>query len=150
MYEDLEVNNYVVKWSKWVPSKCSIFMWRSEMNKLPTLDALKRRNILIDSSTCSLCETADETVKHFIIGCEVANAVWSFVASRCKKYALQGIIIVASWSIWKARNEMIFRQKEVKIEEIIVNIRSFSFLSFKNRSKCKSISWTEWCSFSLM
>ncbi|MFS7993461.1 putative reverse transcriptase zinc-binding domain-containing protein [Helianthus anomalus] len=121
MHEDLEVvNNYV----KWVPSKCSIFMWGAEMNKLPTLDARRRRNIQIDSSTCSLCETADETVEHLLIGCEVANAIWSFVASWCKvppifgfsvrdimkfhtrvnlfpskKYALQGIIIVASWSI---------------------------------------------------
>ncbi|KAM0042518.1 putative reverse transcriptase zinc-binding domain-containing protein [Helianthus debilis subsp. tardiflorus] len=94
LHEDLETsNNYVMKWSKWIPSKCSIFMWRAEMNRLPTLDTLKRRNIQVDSSTCIICGTNEETVEHILIGCRVANVVWSFVSSWSKVPPIFGISV---------------------------------------------------------
>ncbi|KAM0043465.1 putative RNA-directed DNA polymerase [Helianthus debilis subsp. tardiflorus] len=38
-------NRYVFEWSKWVPSKCNVFAWMMEMNRIPTSDALSRRGI---------------------------------------------------------------------------------------------------------
>ncbi|KAJ0797800.1 putative RNA-directed DNA polymerase [Helianthus annuus] len=36
--------NFVFKWSKWAPKKCNIFIWRAEMGRIATVDALSRRN----------------------------------------------------------------------------------------------------------
>nr|XP_043637331.1 uncharacterized protein LOC122608305 [Erigeron canadensis] len=37
-------DRFVFSWSKWVPKKGNIFMWRLAMDRLPTLEALKKRN----------------------------------------------------------------------------------------------------------
>ena len=28
-------------WCKWIPNKCNIFMWRANMDRIPTLHALR-------------------------------------------------------------------------------------------------------------
>ncbi|PWA42034.1 reverse transcriptase zinc-binding domain-containing protein [Artemisia annua] len=37
-------NRFVLSWSKWVPKKCNIFMWRVGLDRIQTASALRRRN----------------------------------------------------------------------------------------------------------
>ncbi|PWA35911.1 RNA-directed DNA polymerase, eukaryota [Artemisia annua] len=57
------------KWVSWVPLKCNILAWRAEMDRIPTVPALARRNIRVDNDVCSLCDTDVETTRHLFMGC---------------------------------------------------------------------------------
>ncbi|MFS7973729.1 hypothetical protein Hanom_Chr09g00860101 [Helianthus anomalus] len=56
----------------------------------------------------------------------------------------------ALWCLWVARNEAIFSGIEVKVENIFCNLKSLGFLWFKYRSRHNHISWSDWCSFSVV
>ncbi|KAJ0883730.1 hypothetical protein HanPSC8_Chr10g0425061 [Helianthus annuus] len=58
-----------------------------------------------------------------------------------------GIVRVACWCIWRARNNLRFENKQVKVADIISEIKSLGFLWICNRSKDRNISWVDWCSF---
>ncbi|KAF5793091.1 putative reverse transcriptase zinc-binding domain-containing protein [Helianthus annuus] len=49
-------NNFVLKWSKQVPKKCSILVWCAEMGRIPTVDVLLKRNCYNGEDMCVLCE----------------------------------------------------------------------------------------------
>ncbi|XP_076913782.1 uncharacterized protein LOC143572521 [Bidens hawaiensis] len=130
---------------------------------------------MVDSDICRLCDSAKETVDHLFAGCSVADKVWSGVASWCKvhrffgfsirdlvefhnivalskvkKEVFQGIIFIACWRIWKARNELIYENKPVIVEDIIEDVKVLGFLWYCNRPKLQRVSWVDWCSFNLM
>ncbi|XP_076944426.1 uncharacterized protein LOC143615069 [Bidens hawaiensis] len=173
---DHEVSKWrIIEWSKWVPRKCQIFFWRAEMNRIPTLEAFQIRNIPLSSVHCSCCGGGIETIDHLFTSCGYTAMVWDGLASWCKihrfsgskfedvvdfhnslsvptakKDVIHGIVIIACWRIWKARNEKMFSNKVVRIEEIIGEIKSFSFLWYCNRPRLKPILWEDWCSFKLI
>ncbi|KAF5818829.1 putative reverse transcriptase zinc-binding domain-containing protein [Helianthus annuus] len=116
-------------WCNWIPAKCNVFAWRANLGRIPTVEALRRRNITISDSRCGLCNNGEDSVSHLFTECYVANFVWSAISSWCKvphifafsfqdlmivheyyglkdpeKTILQGVIIIACWCIWKARN----------------------------------------------
>ncbi|MFS7898995.1 putative reverse transcriptase zinc-binding domain-containing protein [Helianthus anomalus] len=130
---------------KWIPRKCSVFIWRLGMNKLATMDALKKRNMDNGDGACVLCGDHEETVEHLFTACGVASTIWS-VVSR-KKDVIQGIVRIGCWCIWKSRNDIKFNNKEVKIEGIVREIKSFGLFWYNARSRGSEISWPEWRSF---
>ncbi|KAI3807746.1 hypothetical protein L1987_23680 [Smallanthus sonchifolius] len=168
-------NMYVMKWCKWIPAKCNIFAWRAEMDIIPTIAALRRRNVEVSELACSLCGAEDESTDHLFSSCIVASVIWQKVSRWCRvpnifsfsfrdllelhnfcglkeveKEVFHGIVLITCWSIWKARNELRFKNKEAKIEDIFSEVKSIGFLWLKSRSKIKSISWGDWCKFVIM
>lgn len=77
-------DRFVFKWSKWVPKKCYIFMWRLGLDRLPTGAALRARNCVFGSSMCTLCGKEEETVEHLFCSCEVVAEIWYLVSRWCK------------------------------------------------------------------
>ncbi|KAD2805669.1 hypothetical protein E3N88_39046 [Mikania micrantha] len=75
---------FILQWSKWVPTKANILVWRAEMDRLPTRMALRRRNMQISSPTCPICNQEEETSEHLLIACPFANSVWRFISQWCK------------------------------------------------------------------
>ncbi|MFS8023898.1 hypothetical protein Hanom_Chr16g01456911 [Helianthus anomalus] len=71
----------------------------------------------------------------------------SLNVSERKKEAVQGIIMVTCWSLWRARNNVRFSNSLIRIENIISDVKVLSFFWFSSRSKNKGIGWEEWCSF---
>ncbi|XP_035842207.1 uncharacterized protein LOC118488895 [Helianthus annuus] len=143
-----------------------------EMDKIPAAAALKRRNIQIDNDSCPFCNSNEETVEHVFIGCLSASIVWNFISSWCKipsifafslkdllsihkelsasdkkKEAAQGIMSIACWSLWRARNNTKFFNFPFKIDRIISEIKALGYLWFVNRSRYKEVEWGDWCSF---
>ncbi|PWA80722.1 RNA-directed DNA polymerase, eukaryota [Artemisia annua] len=165
----------VFEWCKWIPKKCNIFGWRAEMGRIPTAAALSRRNIHIPDVSCPLCGDADETVDHLFSGCIVSSVLWHRISTWCKiqnlfafsfkdlleahnyvgltgksKDIFYGIVIIGCWSIWKARNNLKFQQKKVKMDDIFSEVKVLGFLWAKNRAKLASLSWDNWCKFVIM
>ncbi|KAJ0450600.1 putative reverse transcriptase zinc-binding domain-containing protein [Helianthus annuus] len=165
-------NSFVLDWCKRVPAKVNIHAWRSEMDKIPTVEALRKRNINIGDPICPLCNSEEETSDHVFNACFVAANVWNGINSWCKisnifafsikdlltlykdingsekkKEAVQGIILIGMWSIWHARNSVKFSNAFVRIDSIISEIKALSFLWYSCRSKHKGVVWKDWVSF---
>ncbi|KAF5800838.1 putative reverse transcriptase zinc-binding domain-containing protein [Helianthus annuus] len=163
---------FILDWCKWVPAKCNILAWRLEMGKIATREALIKRQIHVEDSVCPLCNSEEESADHLFISCYVASVIWNAVSSWCKipcifafsikdlfgvhsnlkvserkKEAVQGFILIVCWSIWRARNNLVFSNKPVKIDCIVSEVKVLGFLWFKNRSRFKSLDWKEWVSF---
>ncbi|XP_076910753.1 uncharacterized protein LOC143568484 [Bidens hawaiensis] len=145
-------NNYVMKWSKWVPEKCNIHdLLRERWN-----EAILK----VSDNICALCEVEGESADHITTGCGDAALVWEHISRWWKvppiygfsvrdllelhksikfgdveKHVLHGIIVIACWSIWKAINDKVFEGIEVIVEDIIGDIKSLGFFWFKNMSK---------------
>nr|GFB29309.1 RNA-directed DNA polymerase, eukaryota [Tanacetum cinerariifolium] len=45
------------RWVKYIPIKINVFAWRARRDYLPTRANLNRRGIILDSSTCPLCQS---------------------------------------------------------------------------------------------
>ncbi|KAJ0918571.1 putative reverse transcriptase zinc-binding domain-containing protein [Helianthus annuus] len=167
--------NSVWKWKgSWIPSKCKIFIWRSNLGRIPTRNALARRDIQIDSEDCILCSDASETVDHIFSACEVSLRVWHRLSVWAKippifafsfkdllvchkgagvgkkaKEIVRGLILVTCWCIWKARNDKCFSNGRGNSDEIFGEVKSLGFLWLKCRSKHRNIDWRDWCNYSL-
>ncbi|XP_021985842.1 uncharacterized protein LOC110882050 [Helianthus annuus] len=170
--EDIQASSSVLDLCKWLPAKVNIHAWRLEMDRVPTTDALKRRNVIVGDSRCILCNFEEETAEHMFTACYIASNVWQGISSWCKipsiyafsikdlfsfhknlrvsdkkNEAVQGIIMIACWSLWRARNNAKFSNISVRIENVVSEIKAMGFLWFFNRFKNAGIEWREWCSF---
>ncbi|KAJ0588212.1 putative reverse transcriptase zinc-binding domain-containing protein [Helianthus annuus] len=114
------------KWCKWVTLKCNIMLWRANLDRLATRVNLRRRNVIILSDLCLMCEEIEETMEHLFTACMFANRVWISFSSWFKipslfvfsvkdlmelhrylqmgkkaKKIIDGLIIITVWCIWK-------------------------------------------------
>ncbi|MFS7958360.1 putative RNA-directed DNA polymerase [Helianthus anomalus] len=167
--------NYVFKWSKWVPIKCQIFVWRAEMGRIATVDALTKRNCYTGDDSCVLCEDGPESAAHLLCSCFLAAGVWNLVSRWCRvspiyafsvkdlldvhehsglgskaKSILQGVMMVGCCCLWKARNNKRFSSTRTSVMQIFQDIKALSFLWYCNRSKDRDVSWDRWNSFDLL
>ncbi|KAF5782978.1 putative reverse transcriptase zinc-binding domain-containing protein [Helianthus annuus] len=155
-------------WESWIPTKVNLFVWRAEMDRIPTKDALIRRNISIQDGSCPMCDYVDETVMHLFTGCVFAHGVWLAVGRWCRakpivvfdftdllgihdqfkdkwsQRIIRGIVYTSCWVIWKFRNAKVFNNAAPSVVDAVAWIKSWSFLWLKNRSKFARIEWKDW------
>ncbi|KAJ0801972.1 putative reverse transcriptase zinc-binding domain-containing protein [Helianthus annuus] len=150
-------------------------MWRAEMGRIATLDALIKRKCFNGDPMCQLCEDGDESAAHLFCSCSVASNIWLLISQWCKispifvfsikdltsiheytglekkaRVSLQGIILVGCWCIWSARNDRRFNNNRKGIIDIFHDIKVLGFHWYRNRSNNRSISWSDWCSFNIL
>ncbi|KAJ0495168.1 putative reverse transcriptase zinc-binding domain-containing protein [Helianthus annuus] len=165
-------SRYVMEWCPWVPIKCNIFMWRAELDRIPTVEALSRRGVLVENHGCSFCEDGSDSVSHLFTSCPFAMQLWEKISLWCRlnrvivfsfrdlmevhnvgprseseKKAIQGVISTACWLLWKARNDVRFSNKKRSIEDLFCEVRSVSFVWFKYRRKKGLLDWNDWFRF---
>ncbi|XP_022032934.1 uncharacterized protein LOC110934047 [Helianthus annuus] len=68
------------KWCRWVHAKCNIFAWRTGLGGIPTVEALRRRNINLQDLSCGFCNEGEDTVGHLFTECLAANVVWNSIS----------------------------------------------------------------------
>ncbi|CAN1315223.1 LINE-1 retrotransposable element ORF2 protein [Linum perenne] len=125
-----------VIWHPAAPPKIACFCWRVFFNKVPTIDNLQRKG-LPHVNRCVLCYSNLETVEHLFLSCEFASLLWSLLSSKLSIHgpfssSMKGFISgwkglncrsrfspvmnvlfhAVFWSIWKERNDRIFRDSE--------------------------------------
>ncbi|KAJ0768030.1 putative reverse transcriptase zinc-binding domain-containing protein [Helianthus annuus] len=162
----------IYKWCKWIPSKCNVFMWRTNLDRIPTASNLARRNINIGEGSCRFCGEMEESTEHIFTACLYANGLWSGLGawmkipplllfsvqdilrsvedlpiSTTRKEIIYGILIIMCWKIWVNRNEIIFRQGKANVSKLIADVKAISFLWFNSRSKQDKVDWNKWCIF---
>ncbi|PWA48762.1 RNA-directed DNA polymerase, eukaryota, Reverse transcriptase zinc-binding domain protein [Artemisia annua] len=155
-------------------SHVNTLVWRIDKGRVPTRVELIRRNIVLPSARCPMCNSADESVSHIFFSCIFASGVWSLVWRWCKmsvasfadyeavlkwpssrsnsakeKKIICGIFWVTSWAIWKERNKVVFQNGEPKVMEVVSLIKSMSFIWLKYRSKYHRIVWNDWVKYPL-
>ena len=156
------------RWSKTVPKKINIHVWRVKMDNLPTRFNLSRRGIDLDSIYCPICNMTVETTSHILFNCPMAKDIYKkinrwwdvnmlevysyddwcvwFKSLRIRaktKIYLEGVFFVTWWSIWTFRNKLIFGSSPQSKDHIVDDIvaRSFSWCN----SRCNSnFSWVDW------
>ncbi|GJV77025.1 RNA-directed DNA polymerase, eukaryota, reverse transcriptase zinc-binding domain protein [Tanacetum coccineum] len=67
------------RWSKTLPRKVNIFVWRLSLDRLPTRLNLSLRGLDIPSIMCPMCNNAVESVDHVFFGCDLSSNVWCLV-----------------------------------------------------------------------
>mgnify|MGYP002413836659 FL=1 len=120
---------YTWLWKSKVTMKIKVFGWLLLSDRLNTRNMLKRRHYNIGNDyTCPLCESnVEETLEHLFFGCAFSKDCWSDIAicwssqgsrldwiSTAKtvwnKPMFMAIFLQAAWSIWKERNNKVFRR----------------------------------------
>lgn len=138
-------------WKVWAPGKIKIFSWLLHLDRLWCNDRLQRRG-WPNSYFCHFCRRNLETSVHLFWNCQVSQAVWTEVAKwrGCASLAPQGreqtrttstirriisstgredkkgvrsMIMATTRELWCARNNCIFRDKNVEPTDIIRAIR---------------------------
>ncbi|KAL4586207.1 hypothetical protein LXL04_010839 [Taraxacum kok-saghyz] len=169
-YPELEYKHW---WNNRVPLKVNFLGWRVVLNRLPSKQELKKRQVTIPSTNCDLCNMAEETCEHIFIQCSWTEEIWALVRDWCgmdftgthtmeqrieaslkmgqdnkkKKKTANAIVLVTLWTIWKARNEKSFNGRRTPPWRIIEEIKSQSYLWVKNRGRNMITNWGEWQNF---
>ena len=137
-----------VLWGKWIwapyiPPRRSLLVWRTVHNALPTFDNIRLRGIPL-ASACPFCLRSSENIDHLFTGCAIPQRVWrhyfdilnlnldlqgGFNAllvqvmrlqlSPSLKAVVKAIVMAISWSIWEARNKLIFEGRRPYISGLI-------------------------------
>ncbi|XP_030496466.2 uncharacterized protein LOC115712332 [Cannabis sativa] len=86
-------------WKLGVPPKVLHFLWCVVSSCLPTKVQLQTKHVNVDLQ-CQFCLTFYETISHVLMECQFAKAFEVSVDTA-----------MVSWSIWNARNDVFWKQK---------------------------------------
>ncbi|KAL6194501.1 hypothetical protein ACLB2K_035585 [Fragaria x ananassa] len=125
-------------WSLDIQPKIKFFRWLMLRGRLKTQDRLSRFGIVQDNS-CPLCNEDNETMDHLFGYCKYAKEIWQasnmmpplnweegffrvihewFVENPFDNVCFTKLITIC-WQIWKARNEVIFKGKNLNAGNIV-------------------------------
>ncbi|GAU21589.1 hypothetical protein TSUD_131730 [Trifolium subterraneum] len=137
-------------WHKQVPLKVSILAWRLLRNRLPTKDNLANRGIItLEAQSCVAGCGALESAQHLFISCSTFGSLWMSVRSwlgvssadpldladhfrqftfiaggvRTRRAFLQLIWLICVWTIWKERNNRLFRNSEQSVSQLMDKVK---------------------------
>lgn len=141
--------------------------WRASLNRLPTFMALGAREVVVQSTICSLCSLTEETSDQIFSACGWSLEVWNNISSWCKigpiyafstfldgsdtwKRLINGIMLISMWSIWKARNHKVHENVLAAPESIVGEIKVVSILWIGNRANKINAEWGSQSDFSFI
>ncbi|GJW48597.1 putative RNA-directed DNA polymerase, eukaryota, reverse transcriptase zinc-binding domain protein [Tanacetum coccineum] len=127
----LDGDTIATRWNKFIPIKVNVFLWRLNLNKLPTRVNLDRKGIDIGSILCPTCQGDVETVNHTFFNCVLAKDLWTLMAkwweldipifanifewyawldslhfSSVTRMFIEGVGGILLWSIWSFCNQI--------------------------------------------
>jgi hypothetical protein len=150
-------------WKSYCQPKHRVFFWLLMNDRLSTKNIPKRRKMQLESFNCAFCGSAqEETVLHLFWGCPYAQKCWGTLELQIAQdgetlqniHALRTqlqsqffmiVIILMSWTIWKARNEAVFNNRLMSIQEC-----KRDFLMELTKVSCRiktsiSLQFEQWC-----
>ncbi|GJZ64535.1 putative RNA-directed DNA polymerase, eukaryota, reverse transcriptase zinc-binding domain protein [Tanacetum coccineum] len=135
----LDGDTIATRWNRFIPIKVNVFLWRLNLNKLPTRVNLDRKGIDIGSVLWPTCQGDVETVNHTFFNCALAKDLWilmakwweldiSIFANIFEWYAwldslhffsvtrmfIEGVGGILLWFIWSFRNRMLFSSSPLR------------------------------------
>ncbi|GLT33516.1 hypothetical protein SLA2020_080980 [Shorea laevis] len=160
-------------WSKYVPSKISVFGWRLFLNRLATKENLCKRGIasIGEDVGCGFCHEGVEQLHHIFCECKGVWIVWMKVLGwwglqsvlpnnifglvESVVYGIGGeslkevgalIFLVGAWFVWYWRNIKVFQIAPMTETQLLESIQAKSFLWLKNKELGCVFSYTNWLS----
>jgi len=146
--------------------------WKGLLDRIPTRENLVRRNALVPNTSllCVFCNEVDESTNHLFLHCTKTWKVWSeiqkwlevnciitanlFVHWRCwdgivpnRKELKRGMRLIwhtVIWVIWSVRNNVIFNNGGIEVEEVVGAIKRLSSSWSLSRLKIQPCLLYEW------
>ncbi|GKC74702.1 RNA-directed DNA polymerase, eukaryota, reverse transcriptase zinc-binding domain protein [Tanacetum coccineum] len=159
------------KWSKIIPRKICIFIWRLQQRRLPVLTWLQHIGMDLNSILCPHCEDDIETFDHCFMRCSRVLDGWKKVFKWWKMDSFnvrsiddiinhtgrdtfnkkqRSIWQAVCWSmlhlLWHFRNNRIFENKVSNLTTVCDELQVLTFYWVSHRAKGAITSWIDWCS----
>lgn len=107
-------------WKSSCQPKHKVFFWLLLKDRLSTRNILRRKQMTLKTYNCEIClMMAEETVEHLFWHCPFAQQCWRLLGlkDQMQSQFFMVAVVLMSWTIWKARNEMIFNNNQLSIQE---------------------------------
>lgn len=135
--EDGDLFSWKKLWWKVVPSKVGVFTWKAIRERIPSKENLLKQGLSFcgDSGACSLCLSVVESLNHLLFTGPSVIMVWSTILQwlgksvlyslRAKDHYLEFLDLeqITIWKLWKAINELIFKESRYTLDELIDGIK---------------------------
>ena len=87
-------------WRTKVPPRVAFFSWTAALERLLTIDNLRKRNlILVD--WCCMCKRNGESVDHLLLHCPLAWELWSMVLGLFRVHWVMLCHVLDFWAGWQ-------------------------------------------------
>lgn len=150
-------------WKSNCQPKHKVFFWLLIKDRLSTRNILKRRNMQLGTYSCALCNSlTEETVEHLFADCAFAAMCWDLIGvmlpqngsfpeltSQIKdqlnsRFFMDAIILMC-WTIWSARNDLIFRGMQRSQDDCasFFFLQELSLLKFRVKANLED-QFTSW------
>ncbi|GKF35098.1 hypothetical protein Tco_0108298 [Tanacetum coccineum] len=103
------------KWCRIVARKVNVFMWRFKCGRIPVRTLLDNIGMDLHSTLCPHCSFVASSVQ------DVLNLA-GFGPSKLRLY-WEAVIWASLYLIWKARNNKVFRDKEMSAAHLVFEIQ---------------------------
>ncbi|WVZ50907.1 hypothetical protein U9M48_002113, partial [Paspalum notatum var. saurae] len=138
-------------WKSWAPHQCKFFLWLAKNNRCWTADRLAKRGLPYPDA-CPLCDQADETLQHILIGCVFSRQIWALILQSLQladitptmadsgffswwapsvksvpkniRKGLSTLCILVAWEIWKFRNLCVLEGLQPNVQLLLHRIGS--------------------------
>ncbi|OVA14467.1 Reverse transcriptase zinc-binding domain [Macleaya cordata] len=135
-------------WNPKISSKISFFMWTAYLNKILTIDNLKKCGNHM-ANACYSCLRAEESTDHLLTHCQYSHVIWLEIlphsgwcrpfpdtfANLIHGWVSKGLSHVGkifwsfiptaiSWSIWNERNRRIFYGRTLSSYDLNIQIKT--------------------------
>ncbi|KAL8523889.1 hypothetical protein ACS0TY_013738 [Phlomoides rotata] len=163
---------FKILWKWWAPKKSTIIVWKAFRERLATINNLRTRGMEFsdEEAICPLCPAFPESNRHILFECPISASIWKLICSWCQVPRLLCVAPITNflqfcgimgrknrakvaatiwigtvWSIWNARNNLVFNKVSSTAEKIADEIKLLirSWLSIKIIS-VKESSCSDW------
>lgn len=157
-------------WSKWIPNKVNIFIWKLFRRRVAVKEVLSKMGIVQHSNVCEVCKQEVESIKHVFIKCPIAQQVWNDIGdwwglnminmgdleeiieylsigqNQKHRKVLELVGFATLQLLWRNRNDCIFNNKSRNGVDILAQIQREVFLWIHNRANKVAIDSLIWLS----
>ena len=158
-------------WSKLIPKKVAILVWRVKLGRVPCRAILDKMGLDLHSTLCPRCSKEVESIDHAFFHCEEVSRIWRGVA----RWWNRDLGTIDSWEallasntgmgengnqqnlwnetiwafiylLWGQRNRLVFDFDKRKLEDLFFEFQRKTFEWIANRVRRKKIDWNLWLS----
>lgn len=149
-------------WRTYCQPKYKVFFWLLLKDRLSTRNILRRKSMHLESYNCELCRTAvEETLSHLFLECPSAKSCWGILnlntpaqsnlpevvfvfKNQLNSEFFLNVVILMCWTIWGARNDLIFNGVGLNLQNCKTSFRKELALTRLRAKDSTSQLYNQW------